>query len=116
MSRSTVGTGLVGVAWDDGGHDEPPGADVPAGADRSHTKRRAGRFRSRARIDSEVLYVARNVRLPRHNNLLRGARLTRQVESAVTARSNRSVPLSPIRDSASQAACAKLGSKGARPD
>jgi hypothetical protein len=34
MSRSTVGTGLVGVAWDDGGHDEPQGADAPAGADR----------------------------------------------------------------------------------
>jgi hypothetical protein len=33
MSRSTVGVGLVGVAWDDGDHDEPQGADAPAGAD-----------------------------------------------------------------------------------
>src|SRR6266849_4174429 len=34
MSRSTVGVGLVGVAWDDGDHDEPRRADTPAGADR----------------------------------------------------------------------------------
>ena len=34
MSHSTVGVGLVGVAWDDGDHDEPRRADTPAGADR----------------------------------------------------------------------------------
>src|SRR5271169_110795 len=34
MSRSTVWVGLVGVAWDDGDHDEPQGADPSAGADR----------------------------------------------------------------------------------
>jgi hypothetical protein len=34
MSRSTVGLGLVGVAWDDGDHDEPRRADTAAGADR----------------------------------------------------------------------------------
>jgi hypothetical protein len=34
MSRSTVGMRLVGVAWDDGDHDEPQRADASAGADR----------------------------------------------------------------------------------
>jgi hypothetical protein len=34
MSRSSVCLRLVGVAWDDGDHDEPQGADAPAGADR----------------------------------------------------------------------------------
>jgi hypothetical protein len=33
MSRSSVGVGLVGVAWDDGDHGERQGADAPAGAD-----------------------------------------------------------------------------------
>src|SRR5512133_1443541 len=34
MSRSTVGMRLVGVAWDDGDHDEPHRADASAGTDR----------------------------------------------------------------------------------
>jgi hypothetical protein len=34
MSRSTIGMRLVGVAWDDGDHDEPQGANASAGADR----------------------------------------------------------------------------------
>ena len=34
MSRSSVCLRLVRVAWDDGDHDEPQGADAPAGADR----------------------------------------------------------------------------------
>jgi len=29
MSRSTVGMGLVGVAWDDGDHDEPQRLTAP---------------------------------------------------------------------------------------
>src|SRR6266850_6460357 len=34
MSRSTVGMGLVEVAWDDGDHDEPQRAGASAGVDR----------------------------------------------------------------------------------
>ena len=40
MSRSTVGMRLVGVAWDDGDHDEPHRADASAGTDR-HCRRTA---------------------------------------------------------------------------
>src|ERR1700730_15000425 len=47
MSRSSVCVRLVGVAWDDGDHDEPQRADAPAGADRCCRRTPVGRRRDR---------------------------------------------------------------------